>query len=235
MEDFQAAFSLAAGLIFSGDADLLEIIVISLSVSVTAVGFACAIGMVFGSAIAVTRFPGRQAIVVLLNALMGLPPVVVGLGVYLLLSRAGPLGVLGLLYTPTAMIIAQTILVMPVVAALTRQVIEDLHREYDEPLKSLGVKGIGLLRTLLWDARYSLITVGLAGFGRAVAEVGAVIIVGGNIDHLTRMMTTAITLETSKGNLALALGLGIVLIGISLAVNAAVAGLGEAAGRTRNV
>jgi tungstate transport system permease protein len=235
MGDFQAAFSLAAGLIFSGDADLFEIVGLSLSVSVTAVALACAIGMTLGATVAVTRFPGRQAVIVFLNALMGLPPVVVGLGVYLMLSRAGPLGVLGLLYTPTAMIVAQTILVTPVVAALTRQVVEDLHREYDEPLKSLGVKGVGLVRTLLWDARYSLITVALAGFGRAVAEVGAVIIVGGNIDHLTRMMTTAIALETSKGNLALALALGIVLVGISLAVNGAVAGLGGAAGRTRNV
>lgn len=234
MEDIQAAFSLAAGLIFSGDADLFEIVGLSLSVSVTAVAVACAVGMTMGAAIAVTRFPGRQAIIVLLNALMGLPPVVVGLGVYLLLSRAGPLGVLGLLYTPTAMIIAQTILVTPVVAALTRQVVEDLHQEYDEALKSLGVKGVGLIRTLLWDARYSLITVALAGFGRAVAEVGAVIIVGGNIDHLTRMMTTAIALETSKGNLALALALGIVLVGISLLVNGAVSGLGGAIGRTRN-
>lgn len=235
MEDIQAAFSLAAGLIFSGDADLFEIVGLSLSVSVTAVAVACALGMTLGAAIAVNRFPGRQAIIVFLNALMGLPPVVVGLGVYLLLSRAGPFGVLGLLYTPTAMIIAQTILVTPVVAALTRQVVEDLHREYDEALKSLGVKGIGLIRTLLWDARYSLITVALAGFGRAVAEVGAVIIVGGNIDHLTRMMTTAIALETSKGNLALALALGIVLVGISLLVNGAVSGLGGAVGRTRNV
>jgi tungstate transport system permease protein len=234
MEDIQAAFSLAAGLIFSGDADLFEIVGLSMSVSVTAVAVACALGMTLGAAIAVTRFPGRQAIIVLLNALMGLPPVVVGLGVYLLLSRAGPFGVLGLLYTPTAMIIAQTILVTPVIAALTRQVVEDLHREYDEALKSLGVKGVGLIRTLLWDARYSLITVALAGFGRAVAEVGAVIIVGGNIDHLTRMMTTAIALETSKGNLALALALGIVLVGISLLVNGAVSGLGGAVGRTRN-
>tara|TARA_R110000868_G_scaffold12043_1_gene58462 strand:- start:1939 stop:2646 length:708 start_codon:yes stop_codon:yes gene_type:complete len=234
MEDIQAAFALAAGLIFSGDSDLFEIVGLSLSVSVTAVAIACALGMTLGAAIAVVRFPGRQAVIVLLNALMGLPPVVVGLGVYLLLSRAGPLGVLGLLYTPTAMIVAQTILVTPVVAALTRQVVEDLHREYDEALKSLGVKGAGLIRTLLWDARYSLITVALAGFGRAIAEVGAVIIVGGNIDHLTRMMTTAIALETSKGNLALALALGIVLVGISLAVNGAVSGLGGAVGRTRN-
>jgi tungstate transport system permease protein len=235
MGDIQAAFSLAANLIFSGDADLFEIVGLSLSVSVTAVAIACAIGMALGAVVAVTRFPGRGAIIVLLNALMGLPPVVVGLAVYLMLSRAGPLGVLGLLYTPTAMIIAQTILVTPVVAALTRQVVEDLHREYDEALKSLGVRGLGLVRTLLWDARYSLITVALAGFGRAVAEVGAVIIVGGNIDHLTRMMTTAIALETSKGNLALALGLGIVLVGISLVVNGAVSGLGGVAGRSRNV
>ncbi len=235
MGDIQAAFSLAANLILSGDADLFEIVGLSLSVSVTAVAIACAIGMTLGAVVAVTRFPGRGAIIVLLNALMGLPPVVVGLAVYLMLSRAGPLGVLGLLYTPTAMIIAQTILVTPVVAALTRQVVEDLHREYDEALKSLGVRGLGLVRTLLWDARYSLITVALAGFGRAVAEVGAVIIVGGNIDHLTRMMTTAIALETSKGNLALALGLGIVLVGISLLVNGAVSGLGGVAGRSRNV
>ena len=235
MGDIQAAFSLAANLILSGDADLFEIVGLSLSVSVTAVAIACAIGMTLGAVVAVTRFPGRGAIIVLLNALMGLPPVVVGLAVYLMLSRAGPLGVLGLLYTPTAMIIAQTILVTPVVAALTRQVVEDLHREYDEALKSLGVRGLGLVRTLLWDARYSLITVALAGFGRAVAEVGAVIIVGGNIDHLTRMMTTAIALETSKGNLALALGLGIVLVGISLVVNGAVSGLGGVAGRSKNV
>ena len=235
MGDIQAAFSLAANLILSGDADLFEIVGLSLSVSVTAVAIACAIGMTLGAVVAVTRFPCRGAIIVLFNALMGLPPVVVGLAVYLMLSRAGPLGVLGLLYTPTAMIIAQTILVTPVVAALTRQVVEDLHREYDEALKSLGVRGLGLVCTLLWDARYSLITVALAGFGRAVAEVGAVIIVGGNIDHLTRMMTTAIALETSKGNLALALGLGIVLVGISLAVNGAVSGLGGIAGRGRNV
>lgn len=235
MGDIQAAFALAANLILTGDRDLFEIVGLSLSVSLTAVAVACAIGMTAGAAIAVTRFPGRGMIVVLLNALMGLPPVVVGLAVYLALSRAGPLGVLGLLYTPTAMIIAQAILVTPVIAALTRQVVEDLHREYDEALKSLGVRGIGLVRTLLWDARYSLITVALAGFGRAVAEVGAVIIVGGNIDHLTRTMTTAIALETSKGNLALALALGIVLVGISLAVNGAVSGVGGVAGRSRNV
>ena len=235
MQDFEAAFSLAARLILSGDSDLIEIVGLSLSVSLTAVVFACAIGMVVGAALAVTLFPGRPAVIVFLNALMGLPPVVVGLTVYLLLSRAGPLGVLGLLYTPTAMIVAQTILVTPIVSALTRQVVEDLHREYEEALKSLGVSGLGLVRTLLWDGRYSLITVALAGFGRAVAEVGAVIIVGGNIDHVTRVMTTAIALETSKGNLAMALALGIILVAVSLAVNGAVAALGGRAGRARHV
>ena len=192
MHDLQAAFMLAASLIYTGDADLAEIIGLSAGVSLTAVLAACVIGMVLGGAVGVLRFRGRPAVIILLNALMGLPPVVVGLGVYLLLSRAGPLGVFGLLYTPAAMIIAQTILVTPIIAALTRQVVEDLYEEYDEQLRSLGVSGLGLVRTLLWDARYSLITVALAGFGRAVAEVGAVMIVGGNIDHLTRVMTTAI-------------------------------------------
>ena len=172
MHDLQAAFMRAASLIYTGDADLAEIIGLSMSVSLTAVLAACVIGMVLGGAVGVLRFRGRPAVIILLNALMGLPPVVVGLGVYLLLSRAGPLGVFGLLYTPTAMIIAQTILVTPIVAALTRQVVEDLYEEYDEQLRSLGVSGLGLVRTLLWDARYSLITVALAGFGRAVAEVG---------------------------------------------------------------
>jgi tungstate transport system permease protein len=213
MHDLQAAFQLAFRLIFTGDADLMEIIGLSMGVSLTAVLLACVIGMILGAAAGVLRFPGRPAVIIFLNALMGLPPVVVGLGVYLLLSRAGPLGVFGLLYTPTAMIVAQTILVTPIVAALTRQVVEDLYEEYDEQLRSLGVSGVGLVRTLLWDARFSLITVALAGFGRAVAEVGAVMIVGGNIDHLTRVMTTAIALETSKGNLALALALGIILGG----------------------
>ena len=198
---------------------------LSISVSLTAVLASCVIGMLLGAAVAVLKFRGRGAVTILLNSLMGLPPVVVGLGVYLLLSRAGPLGVFGLLYTPTAMIIAQTILVMPIVAALTRQVVEDFYAEYDEQLRSLGVRGRRLVTTLLWDARYSLITVALAGFGRAIAEVGAVMIVGGNIDHLTRVMTTAIALETSKGNLALALALGIILVGVSLLVNGAVASL----------
>ena len=230
MHDLQSAFTLAVQLIYSGDSDLLEIISLSMSVSITAVLIACVIGMLVGASVGVLRFSGRPAVIIFLNALMGLPPVVVGLAVYLLLSRAGPLGVFGLLYTPTAMIIAQTILVTPIIAALTRQVVEDLQEEYEEQLRSLGVSRSGLIRTLLWDARYSLITVALAGFGRAIAEVGAVMIVGGNIDHLTRVMTTSIALETSRGNLALALGLGIILVGISLLVNGAVAVLGSGKG-----
>jgi tungstate transport system permease protein len=225
MQDFGAAFGLAFDLILSGNADLTEIVLLSLRVSLVAVLIACVIGLPLGAALAVFRFPGRSLLIVLLNALMGLPPVVVGLLVYLLLSNAGPLGVLGLLYTPTAMIIAQSVLVTPIVAALARQVIEDLHREYDEQLRSLGVERFGTVATLLWDGRYSLLTVALAGFGRAIAEVGAVIIVGGNINHVTRVMTTAIALETSKGDLALALALGVILIGLSVAVNAAVMSL----------
>jgi tungstate transport system permease protein len=168
---------------------------------------------------------------VLINALMGLPPVVVGLLVYLLLSNAGPLGVLSLLYAPTAMIIAQTVLITPIVAALTRQTIEDLKQEYDEQLRVLGVGPWGMVATLLWDGRYSLLTALLAGFGRAVAEVGAVIIVGGNINHVTRTMTTAIALETSKGDLALALGLGFILLTLAIGVNAAVMALRATAQR----
>ena len=231
MYDLNAAILLAAQLIYTGDADLLEIIGLSIGVSLTAVLASCVIGMLLGAAVAVLKFRGRGAVTILLNSLMGLPPVVVGLGVYLLLSRAG-LSVVWIATHP-AMIIAQTILVMPIVAALTRQVVEDFYAEYDEQLRSLGVRGRRLVTTLLWDARYSLITVALAGFGRAIAEVGAVMIVGGNIDHLTRVMTTAIALETSKGNLALALALGIILVGVSLLVNGAVASLGRRFGRTR--
>lgn len=225
MQDFGAAFGLAFDLILSGDADLAEIVLLSLRVSLSAVVIACAIGLPLGATIAVLRFPGRTALIVVLNALMGLPPVVVGLMVYLLLSNAGPLGVLGLLYTPTAMIIAQTALVTPIIAALTRQVVEDLHTEYDEQLRSLAIEGPGAVATLLWDGRYSLLTVALAGFGRAIAEVGAVIIVGGNINHVTRVMTTAIALETSKGDLGLALALGIILVGLAILVNGCVMGL----------
>ncbi len=225
MQDFGEAFGLAFGLVFSADPDLLEIIGLSLRVSLTAVAIAGVIGLPLGAAIAMGRFPGRTAVTILVNALMGLPPVVVGLLVYLMLSNAGPFGWLQLLYTPTAMIIAQTILITPIVAALSREVVEQLHLEYAEQFRSLCVPGHTAVATLLWDARYSLITVALAGFGRAVAEVGAVIIVGGNIDHLTRVMTTAIALETSKGDLAMALALGIALITIALTVNAAVMAL----------
>ncbi|MBT8418632.1 MAG: ABC transporter permease [Silicimonas sp.] len=215
------AFSLAIGLVLSGDRDLLEIVGLSLHVSLTATALACLIGLPLGALIAIGRFRGRSVVLVVINALMGLPPVVVGLLVYLYLSRSGPLGFLGLLYTPTAMIIAQTILIAPIVTALSRQVLEDLHAEYSEQFRSLCLTRWQTVGALLWDARYSLLTVGLAGFGRAVAEVGAVIIVGGNIDHLTRVMTTAIALETSKGNLSLALALGMILLVLALGVNAA--------------
>ena len=231
MQDFSAAFGLAIELIFSGDPALTEIILLSLRVSLTAVLIACLIGLPIGAALAVLRFPGRGAAIVLVNALMGLPPVVVGLFVYLLLSNAGPLGVLELLYTPTAMIIAQTVLVAPIVAALTRQLIEDMHAEYDEQLRSLRVGPLRTVGTLLWDGRYSLLTVSLAGFGRAIAEVGAVIIVGGNINHVTRVMTTTIALETSKGDLALALALGFILVVLAIAVNSGVMALKASAAR----
>ena len=231
MQDFGAAFTEAFALILSGDSDLIEIILLSLRVTFSAVVLACAIGLPLGAALAIGRFPGRMAAVTVINALMGLPPVVVGLAVYLLLSRAGPLGVLQLLYTPTAMIIAQTILVTPIIAALTRQVVEDLHGEYDELLRAMGAKRFSVILTLLWDARYSLMTGALAGLGRALGEVGAIIVVGGNINHVTRVMTTTIALETSKGNLALALGLGIILVGLSILVNSLVMGLRSSAAR----
>ena len=208
-----------------------QIVALSLAVSLSAVALATLLGMPLGAAIAVTRFPGRQALIVVLNALMGLPPVVAGLAIYLILSRAGPLGELGLLFTPQAMVIAQTVLVLPIIAALTRQSVEDAWREYEEQLRSLGVDGLRGALTLLWDIRFSLVTALLAGLGRASAEVGAVMIVGGNIDGVTRVMTTAIALETSKGDLPLALGLGMVLIAIVLALNAAAYLVKEAAQR----
>jgi tungstate transport system permease protein len=183
--------------------------------------FAALLGFPLGAAIAVGQFPGRKTLIVFLNALMGLPPVVVGLLVYLLLSRAGPLGSLGILFTPSAMVVAQTILILPIIAALSRQALEDAWREYEEQLRSLGASRANAALTLLWDARFSLLTTVLAGFGRAAAEVGAVIIVGGNIDGVTRVMTTTIALETSKGDLPLALGLGVILIAIVIAVNGA--------------
>ena len=207
------------------DPQLIEIIGLSLKVTLTAVAIATLIGFALGGVLAVYRFPGRSAVAALLNALMGLPPVVAGLIVYLLLSNAGPLGVLQLLYTPEAMIIAQVILVTPIVAALTRQTCEDLLEEYRDQLRSLGASSAEVVTTLLWDGRYRLITAVLAGFGRAIAEVGAVMIVGGNIDHVTRTMTTAIALETSKGNIALALALGMILLAIALVVNVALMGI----------
>lgn len=222
MHDLSEAFRLALHLLVTADSDLLEIIGLSLRVSLSAVTVACLIGLPLGATLAITRFPGRSALIVFANALMGLPPVVVGLMIYLLLSNAGPLGWLELLYTPSAMIIAQTVLITPIVAALSREVVEQLYDEYAEQFRSLCLSRRQTVGALLWDARYSLLTVGLAGFGRAVAEVGAVIIVGGNIDHLTRVMTTAIALETSKGDLALALALGIVLVTIAVSINAAV-------------
>jgi len=211
----------ALSLVLDGDPALYSIVGLSLAVSLGATLLAAVTGAPLGALIALSRFPGRQAIVVLLNAMMGLPPVVVGLVIYLLLSRSGPLGKLGLLFTPSAMVVTQTLLVMPIIAALARQTIEDLWQEYREELAALGVGPVRRVRTLLWDARFSLITALLAGFGRAAAEVGSIIIVGGNIEGYTRTMTTTIALETSKGNLPMAMGLGIVLLSIVLAVNIA--------------
>lgn len=231
MNDIGSAFDAALRMLARFDPDLVEIVALSLQVSLTSVGLASLIGMPLGAALALFRFPGRHGLVVLVNAFMGLPPVVVGLVVYLLLSRVGPLGIFGLLFTPTAMIVAQTILVLPIVAALTRQTIEDLWREYEDQLRSLGTSTARALPTLLWDGRFALVTAVLAGFGRASAEVGAVMIVGGNIDHVTRVMTTAIALEVSKGDLALALGLGVILILLSTAINAAAYLIRELAAR----
>lgn len=218
MHNFAQEFRTAMALILTGDSELWAIVLLSLKVSLMAALIAALIGMPLGAALAVGRFTGRRLVIILLNALMGLPPVVVGLLVYLMLSRSGPLGVLHMLYTPAAMIAAQVVLVTPIVAALTRQTVETLDAEYAEQLRSLGVSRLASVPTLLWDGRVALLTALLAGFGRAIAEVGAVIIVGGNINHVTRVMTTTIALETSKGNLALALALGAILIGIAVSV-----------------
>lgn len=226
------AFVAAGRLIAELDPALVQIVGLSLRVSLSAVLLAALIGLPLGAALALYRFPGRGAVIVTFNALMGLPPVVAGLLVYLLLSRSGPLGPLGLLFTPTAMVIAQTLLITPIVVSLTRQVIEDLWQEYEEQLRSLGSTTRRAIPTLLWDARFSLITAILAGFGRASAEVGAVLIVGGNIAGVTRTMTTAIALETSRGDLALALGLGILLIALTLLLNAAAYATGRLAQRS---
>ena len=225
MDAFLDAFTAAFGLIGSGDPDLLRIIALSLKVSLSAVGIAILMGMPLGGLIALGRFPGRQVLIVIFNALMGLPPVVVGLMVYVMLSRSGPLGVFNLLFTPTAMIIAQVILVLPIVVSLTRQTVHSLWLEYRETLESVAASPAQCLATVLWEGRFMLSTAVLVGFGRAVAEVGAVMIVGGNIDNVTRVMTTAIALEASKGDLALALGLGFILLMISMALNILAHGL----------
>lgn len=218
--DVSAAFAAAIGLILGLDPGFLAIVGLSLTVTLTAVLIAAVIGLPLGALLALARFPGRSVVVVAVNALMGLPPVVAGLMIFLVLSRSGPLGRLGLLFTPSAMVAAQALLVLPIILAITRQIVEDLHGEYREHLASIGLTGWRAIPTLLWDGRFALATALLAGFGRASAEVGAVLIVGGNIAGYTRTMTTAIALETSKGDLPLALGLGIVLIGLTLAINA---------------
>ena len=231
MQTILDAFAAAVHLMVSLNGGLMEIVWLSLRVSLTAVACAAVIGLPLGAALALFQFPGRRFAAILMSSLMGMPPVVVGLVVYLLLSRSGPLGVFGLLFTPMAMILAQVVIVTPIIAALTRQLVEDLWSDYREQLLSLGCGPRRAIPTLLWDGRFSLITALLAGFGRASAEVGAVMIVGGNIDHVTRMMTTAIALETSKGDLALALGLGIILIVLALRVNGAAFVIRDLTGR----
>lgn len=231
MQSFSEAFAHAFSLIVYADAQLMGIVGLSLQVTFTAVFISCVIAFPLGASLAIVRFPGRMVLVVFLNSLMGLPPVVVGLVIYILLSASGPLGFMQLLYTPTAMVIAQVVLVTPIVAALARQVIEDLHVEYDELLRSMNASRVQVLTTLLWDARYFLLTSALAGLGRGLAEVGAIMIVGGNIANVTRVMTTTIALETSKGELALALGLGLVLISLSIVINAGLFLLRNAAQR----
>jgi len=223
----ESPFATAFRLIAAGDAALMQIIGLSLSVTLSAVLIACLLGLPLGAGLALARFPGRSGVIVLFNAFMGLPPVVAGLAVYLLLSRAGPLGDWALLFTPTAMVIAQTVLILPIVVSLTRSVVEDLWAEYREQLRSLGASRLRAMPTLLWDGRASLLTGVLAGFGRASAEVGAVLIVGGNIAGHTRTMTTTITLETNRGNLGLAVALGIVLMALTLTLNAVAWGAGQ--------
>src|SRR6476661_5589896 len=221
----------ALQLVLTGDPGLFAIVRLSLLISLSAVLLAALVGVPVGALLALTHFRGREVPIVFLNALMGLPPVVVGLAVYLLLSRSGPLGSWGILFTPQAMIIAQTVLVAPIIAALTRQTIEDLWTEYRDELAAMDVGPLARIATLIWDGRFSLVTALLAGFGRAAAEVGAILIVGGNIDGFTRTMTTAIALETSKGDLPLAIGLGVVLVAIVVLVNAAAWGLRRAGER----
>ena len=231
MSDIASAFTAALGLISGADPAVLAIVLLSLRVSLTAVLIAALVGLPLGAALAVGRFPGRRGLILACNALMGLPPVVAGLLVYLALSRSGPLGSWGMLFSPAAMVVAQVVLITPILAALSRQVLEGFWEEYEEQLRSFGTSRWQAVPTLLWDGRFALLTVLLAGFGRASAEVGAVMIVGGNIEGFTRVMTTAIALETSKGDLPLALALGMVLMAIVLGVNALAQGLREAAMR----
>ncbi|MEK9733288.1 MAG: ABC transporter permease [Paracoccaceae bacterium] len=226
MESFSEAFASAFQLILSADPTLWGIVGLSLQVSLTAVFFAALIGIPLGALLAIKKFWGRPVLIVLVNALMGLPPVVVGLCVYLMLSKSGPLGILGLLYTPTAMIIAQTLLIAPIIAALSRTILKTLHEEYRDQFASFRLSQFQTVNTLLWEARFMLLTALLAGFGRAIAEVGAVMIVGGNISNYTRVMTTSIALETSKGNLSLALALGVILILLAILVNGALSVIG---------
>ena len=231
MNTISEAFLLSLQMMLRLDPELLSIIGLSLRVSLTAVVFGSLIGLPLGALLALTRFPGRNACIVVLNACMGLPPVVVGLIVYLVLSRSGPLGTFGWLFTPAGMVMAQVVLITPIVAALSRQTVADLWSEYEEQLRSLGLTPLKAIATLLWDGRFSLSTAVFAGFGRAIAEVGAIIIVGGNIAGYTRTMTTAISLETSRGDLALAMALGIVLLVIAIGINAAATAFGNGARR----
>jgi len=229
--EVSAAFSAAIALIIGLDPGFLGIVRLSLGVTLSAVLIAAIIGLPLGALLALSRFPGRGGVIVFVNAMMGLPPVVAGLVIFLLLSRSGPIGFLGLLFSPSAMVLAQAVLVLPIIVAITRQLTENLHGEYREHLASVGLAGFRAIPTLLWDGRFALATAILAGFGRASAEVGAVLIVGGNIAGYTRTMTTAIALETSKGDLPLALGLGLVLILLTLVINAVTYGASRAGAR----
>ena len=233
--EFWSAFNIAFDLITTFDADLVAVVLLSLRVSFSALCISALVGLPLGALLATSNFFGKQLLVVGVNALLALPPVVVGLVVYMMLSNVGPFGWLQLLYTPTAMIVAQVILVTPIIVALSRQTLEDLNESYKEQLLSLGVVGIDKMLTLLFEARHVLLTVLLAGFGRAISEVGAVIIVGGNINHVTRVMTTTIALETSKGDLGLALALGIILLTLALIVNIAIASVKQLEHRVNNV
>lgn len=233
MDDIGQAFVAAVRLLLTGDGDLYAIAGRSVFVTITAIAIASAIGLPLGAWLALRRFPGRRLVIGTLNALMGLPPVVVGLTLYLLLSRSGPLGALGLLYTPWAMILAQLFIALPIIASIAHQTLRELWAEYHDLLIALNTTPLQRLRTLLWDGRRALLTAVLAGFGRAIGEVGAVMIVGGNIDQVTRVLTTAIALETSRGDFALALGLGLILLAIALTVNLGVHGLARTERRGR--